>query len=399
MKVALYYPWIYLAGGAERTILEVTGRSRHQWTLFTSHYEPSCTFPGFADRDVRQLGTVSVRRTIFSVALSFIKMLTLRLPTEEHDVLVIVSEGLGDIVAFRNSSLPILCVCLTPLRVAFDAVYRAEALRWRGAASRILVKIASAAFRVADRLAWKRMEVICISEEIRKRALKGNLVARNPVRVAHPASGFSSEQPSSVFEPIFLLPGRIAWTKNIELGIRAFQHFKNSNPGSDDFRLVIAGIVDKKSRPYLEKLQRIAAGDPAIEFQIFPSDAELEDLYRRCYATLFTALSEDWGIVPIESMTFGKPVIAVNHGGPTESIEDGQQGFLSPPTPEAFAERMALLANDRELACRLGRAGHERSRLYSWDNFVHSVDTAIDQLCLVEEESSVGLQVASPKEY
>jgi hypothetical protein len=43
MKVALYYPWVYLTSGAERTILELTGRSRHEWTIFTNRFEPENT--------------------------------------------------------------------------------------------------------------------------------------------------------------------------------------------------------------------------------------------------------------------------------------------------------------------------------------------------------------------
>ena len=46
MKVALYYPWVYLTSGAERTILELTAHSRHQWTIFTNRFDPDGTFPG-----------------------------------------------------------------------------------------------------------------------------------------------------------------------------------------------------------------------------------------------------------------------------------------------------------------------------------------------------------------
>ena len=51
MRVALYYPWIYLTSGAERIILELSGRSRHSWTLFTSHFAPEQTFQVFEKPD------------------------------------------------------------------------------------------------------------------------------------------------------------------------------------------------------------------------------------------------------------------------------------------------------------------------------------------------------------
>ena len=62
VRVALYYPWIYLTSGAERTILELSGRSRHDWVLYTGHFEPDRTFTGFRDRDVREVNSLSVRR-------------------------------------------------------------------------------------------------------------------------------------------------------------------------------------------------------------------------------------------------------------------------------------------------------------------------------------------------
>src|SRR5207302_9764635 len=67
MRVGLYYPWIYLTSGAERVILELSGRSRHQWTLLTSHFAPEQTFPGFADRKVVELDRVPVDRSIGAV--------------------------------------------------------------------------------------------------------------------------------------------------------------------------------------------------------------------------------------------------------------------------------------------------------------------------------------------
>ena len=56
MRIATYYPWVHLMGGIERTILETVKRSRHDWTVFTSHYRPEDTFPEFRDIDVRTAG-------------------------------------------------------------------------------------------------------------------------------------------------------------------------------------------------------------------------------------------------------------------------------------------------------------------------------------------------------
>ena len=52
MRVALYYPWLYLKSGVERTLLELVTRSRHDWTFITNHYHRDQTYPEFQQLDV-----------------------------------------------------------------------------------------------------------------------------------------------------------------------------------------------------------------------------------------------------------------------------------------------------------------------------------------------------------
>jgi len=379
LKVALYYPWIYLTSGAERILLELSGRSRHEWTLFTNHYAPDSTFPGLRSRRIVELDRISVKRTIGATFWSAFRIARQRLPLAGYDALVIVCEGVGDFAVFRNQSQPILNICLTPLRIAFDPVYLARYERSHSFLHRFLVRSGALAFGMAMRKAWKHYDrVFCISQECLSRVKAGRLGKADNQEVLHVGIGFAPDTPSDRFERFFLVAGRIMWTKNIELGIGAFRQFVGENRGSMDFKLVIAGIVDEKSRPYLAKLQGLAEGDPRIQFRIFPSDEELAKLYSECYGVLFTPFNEDWGIVPIEAMAFGKPVIAVNRGGPRETIVHDVTGFLEEPEEQAFALRMQQLASDPDLARRMGRAGHFHSQRFSWDAFVARIDWEIE---------------------
>ena len=56
-------------------------------------------------------------------------------------------------------------------------------------------------------------------------------------------------------------------------------------------------------------------------------------------------------------MAAARPVIAVNRGGPTETIVDGRTGWLAAPTPAAFAEALARVLGDAHAARRMGEAG------------------------------------------
>jgi glycosyltransferase involved in cell wall biosynthesis len=381
MRVSLYYPWIYLTSGAERTILQLVRHSRHDWSIFTNHYDPAHTFPEFQEHSVVQLKPVSVRRSVSAVAKAALRIATQRLPLSGHSALVTVCEGLGDLVVLRNTRLPILCICLTPLRPVFDAEYRARAMQVRNAFGRHVLGVASSVFRQIDRFAWQHYRrVFCISREVEARILEGGLAEPDRLEVLHPGIGFDALAAQGTFDLYFLISGRIMWTKNIELGIRAFRQFLLSNPAHSNFRLVIAGIVDAKSRAYHDQLREIASGCPNIQFRIFPSDDELAELYRHCYALVFTSFNEDWGMVPLEAMAFGKPVIAVNRGGPRETVVPGVSGFLEAEEPKALSARMAELVANPELARQMGQQGRRLAQRFGWDRFARRIDDELDYI-------------------
>jgi glycosyltransferase involved in cell wall biosynthesis len=85
-------------------------------------------------------------------------------------------------------------------------------------------------------------------------------------------------------------------------------------------------------------------------------------------------------MVPLEANAYGKPVIAVNEGGPLESQVDGQTGYLVPSEPQAFAQAMARLAADEKLVRTMGRAARENARQYDWSHFVNKIDTVLEKI-------------------
>jgi glycosyltransferase involved in cell wall biosynthesis len=305
-------------------------------------------------------------------------MLLQHLPLDGARALMVSSEGLGNMVALRTWGLPVFCLCLTPLRVAYDPHARERYFNTRPS---LTTRAAVAAYMAIDRLAWQRYQrVFCISREIADRVTRARLVEENRIEVVHPGVDVHYFKPDGPRQPFFLLPGRIMWTKNVELGIDAFVELKRRYAGTKGFRLVVAGMVDEKSRSYLEFLRERAGGDCDIEFVVSPSDATLRDLYQRCYGVLFTAFNEDWGLVPLEAMSSGRPVIAVARGGPLESIGDGETGFLCAPDPDAFATAMARLIDDPLLGAAMGEAGRRRVACFPWARFVGRIDDYVDAL-------------------
>ncbi len=82
-------------------------------------------------------------------------------------------------------------------------------------------------------------------------------------------------------------------------------------------------------------------------------------------ALLYTPSFEHLGIVPLEAMACGLPVVAVNNGGPMETIIDGETGYLRASRKEEWSEAIVSLANqsaeDRE---KMGNAGQQRIKDY-----------------------------------
>ena len=113
-----------------------------------------------------------------------------------------------------------------------------------------------------------------------------------------------------------------------------------------------------------------------MDFEVRPTDSRLAELYRRATTVVFPPANEDFGIVPLEAMASGTPVIAMDRGGPRESILDGRTGWLVEPTADAIADRL-LEAERLERAdgmAAMRGAARVRAAEFSWDGFVARVD-------------------------
>ncbi len=237
----------------------------------------------------------------------------------------------------------------------------------------------SGTFKFFDRLAWRHYQyVFCNSEEVRRRILAAGLAPPEKVEVLSPGLDVETMKPTWEYRKYFVVVGRVKWWKNLELAVDSFIEFKRRHPEHAEFELHITGLVEPGSETYFRKLQRMAAGRGDIVFLRDPTETELLAAYASSYGLVFPSLNEDWGMTPLEAMGFGKPVIAVRQGGPTESIVDGKTGILVPPEPGAFAAAMAKLADDSALVRKMGEAGTAHVQKYDWNNFVRRMDDYLD---------------------
>ena len=372
----MYHPWVYLRSGIERWMVEVLTRSRHDWTVYTHRYEPESTYPEVARLRVVELAPrVSVRRSLRPISHAAWTISRARLPLDGESALLVSSEGLGDLVALR-STVPTVAYCHTPLKILHDPAASAV-VRRQSPGRRIALSTIGPAFAAVDRRAWRSYDHVLVnSRETLTRVQRAGLRPRGPLEVVEPGVDDSWLQPDAPDRgsPLFLVAGRIMWQKNVELAIDAVRLLHGQGR---TVRLVVAGMVDEKSRPYVAALRERAEGLP-VEFEVAPSDERLRELYASCVALVFPPRNEDFGMVVLEAMAAGAPVLAVDAGGPRSTVQPGVTGWLLPPFPEAFSAQMAAVLDAPEALVPMRAAARQQAAARSWDAHVRRLDEVLD---------------------
>jgi glycosyltransferase involved in cell wall biosynthesis len=157
--------------------------------------------------------------------------------------------------------------------------------------------------------------------------------------------------------------GRLETVKRVDLIVRALAHAPRS------LRLVVAG--EGPLRAALERTAADAGVAGRVTFAGAVDEAALVDLYAGARAIVFPPFDEDYGYITLEAFLARKPVVTTaDAGGPLEFVEDGINGFVVEPSPEAIGAALARLGDGATTAAALGDAGYERVRGITWDGVV-----------------------------
>lgn len=194
-------------------------------------------------------------------------------------------------------------------------------------------------------------------------AISGNVCRRpdylppavKPIVLPHP-----SDIKNYLCEPgeYIFTASRLNSSKRVNLIVEAMAHVKTNVP------LKIAG-----TGPDYEKLLALAESDNRIEFVGFVPDSDLPGYYAKSICVPFVPYDEDYGLITIEAMNSGKPVVTtLDAGGVCDFVEDGITGFCVPPTPDAIGAAIEKLASNPLLAQKMGNAAKKRVENISWKN-------------------------------
>ena len=144
--------------------------------------------------------------------------------------------------------------------------------------------------------------------------------------------------------------------------------------------LIVSNVENDSERTHLEHLaQELRVG---LDIRHDVTDDELPELYGRASATVYAPHREPFGLVPLESMACGTPVVGVREGGIAETILDGETGFLVDRDPCAFGKAVEIICAEPDLASRLGTKGRNHVEAeWTWNHRIkllekHLVETA-----------------------
>src|SRR4051812_22712896 len=164
--------------------------------------------------------------------------------------------------------------------------------------------------------------------------------------------------------PSFLFVSRLTPLKRADLLIRAL-----ATADGAGIHAVVVG--EGEERTALERLAEACGVATRVTFAGRVSDDEAMAHYARCRAVVFPPLQEDYGFVTVEAFASRKAVITCrDSGGPAELVQDGVNGAVCDPTPDALARAMRQFADDPALAERLGAAAHASGSRLTWPETV-----------------------------
>lgn len=170
--------------------------------------------------------------------------------------------------------------------------------------------------------------------------------------------------------------GRLQCWKRCHVLVEAMPRLLKTQP---DTHCVIVGGVHELERGYAEFLERRVADlglDGNVTLTGFQEDVAL--WMQAMDVVVHAATNEPFGLVILEAMALGKPVVAGAQGGPAEIVTDGQDGLLADPRdPRQLEDRLLLLLSDRPFARALGARARERARRFSTESYVDGVASSL----------------------
>jgi glycosyltransferase involved in cell wall biosynthesis len=308
LRVAIVHYWLVNWRGGEKVLKEIAGLFP-QADIYTHVADKDLlarelpgrrVFTTFIDR-------LPLARRLYQKYLPFMPMALEQLDLREYDLVISCEAGPAKGVIVSPHATHI-CYCHSPMRYVWDMYH--EYRSRTGAVTRVLMAPLLHRLRIWDQLSAQRVDhFVANSQFVARRISK---YYRREAEVVYPPVAVDEFEASARPGEFFLWVGQLIGYKRPDLMIEAFNQLK----------LPLVVIGDGAMLPELRKKAKAN-----VQLLGRQSSEVIREHYARCRAVVFPGV-EDFGIVPVEAMASGRPVIAYGAGGAMETVVDGVTGML-----------------------------------------------------------------------
>jgi glycosyltransferase involved in cell wall biosynthesis len=331
MKVALVHYWLVSMRGGEK-VLEELCQLFPQADIFTHVYDPEAISPIIRRHRIRTtfVDKLPFAKKLYRHYLPLMPMALEQLDLRDYDLVISSESGPAKGVLTHPDALHV-CYCHTPMRYLWKMY-----LDYKGSVNPLLRPLMvwlTGSLRQWDQHSANRVDMFVANSESTRRQIK-KYYGRDAL-VVFPPVDINAFQPSERNPgDFYLYVGQLVKYKRADLAIQACNHLQRN--------LVIIGEGEEY------KSLRSMAG-PTIRFLGRQGFDTLREHYLSCRALLFPG-EEDFGIVPLEAMATGKPVLAFGQGGALETVVQSETGILfHEQTPECLSQAILHFENVEHL--------------------------------------------------
>jgi glycosyltransferase involved in cell wall biosynthesis len=305
LRIAIYYDWLNQWGGAERVLLEIL-KIFPKSPVFTLIYNPKKTnwLPAKTQVFPSTINKLSISKKNNILQTPFYAIAAEQFDFSQFDIVISTTQISGHCLLTSPRTL-FICYFHNINRYVYQTPKRFKFLS-------PLLNI----YKKTDYIYSQRPDyLLCNSNTVRDRILKNY---HRPSTVIYPGVDTDFFTPSNLnsTSDYFLVVSRLVSHKKIDIAMKACSFLKK--------KLIIVGTGREKSK--LENLKN-KLNDQNIIFMGRVSDKKLKLLYQNCLALICPQV-EDYGLTPLEAQSCGRPVIAYNKGGITETIIPNKTGLF-----------------------------------------------------------------------
>lgn len=340
MRIALIHYWLVTWRGGEQVLKSIADLFPEA-DIYSHVVDPDLVSREFPQRKIQTtfISRLPFAKRLYQRYLPLMPLALEQLDLQAYDLVISSEAGPAKGVITAPHAINI-CYCHSPMRYVWDRYHDYQSQL--SPPIRALTAPLLHYVRMWDQVSAQRVDQYVansqfVSQRIRKYYRRAAEVIYPPVRVQE----FDSSRPG---EDFYLWVGQLVRYKRPDLLVRAFNALGKP--------LIVIG-----EGAMLSELKRIAK--PNIRFLGRQPFEAIRDHYARCRAVVFPGI-EDFGMVPVEAMASGKPVIAYDYGGARETVVPGLTGLLFPEqTVDSLMEAVSSFERHPDFDARAIRAHAE----------------------------------------